>query len=280
MSNSNDVTWSVIPGEDYKILKLNGRFDEPSSRRFEKEYLETLKPQADSNWVINCQSLSEMTTSLTRSLLQFHRDVKNQNKKLRLILVCDDVKTFLISGGLSDALSMSPSLREALVEFGLATKKAIDVNFINPFLSGTMSALKIQANIDAVPGKIFRQDEENHTFFGDISGVIGLVSEAFSGSVVISFPEQTFLKIMSTMLGEEFTTITKDIGDGAGELTNIIFGQAKVILNEKGYALKTAIPSVIMGKDHKITALSSGARVVVPFTSDAGDFYVEICVSA
>lgn len=110
--------------------------------------------------------------------------------------------------------------------------------------------------------------------------MIGLVSDVFSGSVVISFPQATFLNVMSRMLGEEFTEITKEIEDGAGEITNIIFGQAKITLNERGYGIKTALPSVVTGQDHSILQMSTGPRVVVPFETDVGPFFVEICLSS
>jgi len=99
-------------------------------------------------------------------------------------------------------------------------------------------------------------------------------------SVVISFPEATFLKVMSGMLGEEYLELNQDILDGAGEITNIIFGQAKVILNGKGYGIKTALPSVVHGKDHTVSSHDlMGQSVVVPFESNSGKFFVEICLS-
>lgn len=276
---SDSTTWDLVKSDGYNTLKLSGAFDDDYAKQFESDGLPRLLAEAPANWVVNCAGLSEIGNHFAKSLIKLQREMKSHNKQLRMILTNEKVKSFLFQNGLNSALVISPSLREAMVEFGLATKKAIDVNFINPFLTGTIMALKIQASINATPGKIFKQEDKNAPFLGDISGVIGLVSEAFSGSVVISFPEKTFLNIISKMLGETYTEITKDIEDGAGELTNIIFGQAKVILNEKGYALKTAIPSVITGKNHKVMSLSSGPRVVVPFTSDAGDFCVEICVS-
>jgi chemotaxis protein CheX len=60
------------------------------------------------------------------------------------------------------------------------------------------------------------------------------------------------------MLGEEYTKIDQELVNGAGELTKMIFGQVKIVLNEKGYGIKTTIPSVISGKDHSLSALTKG----------------------
>lgn len=156
----------------------------------------------------------------------------------------------------------------------------IDINFINPFLAATLHVLKVQASIEATPGKVYLKKDNTSTLSGDVSGVIGIVSDTFNGSVVISFPEQTFLKVMSNMLGEEFTELSKDILDGAGEITNMIFGQAKVTLNDRGYGIKIALPTVVSGKGHTLQGTSkSGPTVVIPFTSPAGNFFVEISLS-
>ena len=81
------------------------------------------------------------------------------------------------------------------------------------------------------------------------------------------------------MLGEPITEINQDIKDGAGELTNMIFRQAKVALNQKDYGLKAAIPSVITGKNHSIKSLTSGPWVMISFQTDIGELYIEICTS-
>lgn len=154
----------------------------------------------------------------------------------------------------------------------------IDINFVNPFLAATLNVLKIQASIEATPGKVYLK-KNDEALKGDVSGVIGIVSDTFNGSVVISFPEKTFLKVMSGMLGEEYTELSKDILDGAGEITNMIFGMAKVTLNERGYGIKIALPQVISGKGHSLSAMSKGPTVIIPFSSSAGDFFVEVSLS-
>lgn len=161
---------------------------------------------------------------------------------------------------------------------GMISKKALDVGFVNPFIDATVKVLGTQANTKSTAGKIYVR-KRGEKFSGDISGVIGLVCDAFNGSVVISFPEKTFLEIVSRIFGEKHLTITREIEDGAAELTNIIFGQAKIVLNERGYGIKTALPSVVTGKDHSVVPASQGAVVVVPFESDAGAFFIEITTS-
>lgn len=158
----------------------------------------------------------------------------------------------------------------------MESPKALDVNFVNPFLVATATVLKIQSQTVCKAGTPFKR-EPGESLMGDISGVIDLASDNFSGYVIISFPAETFLKIMSRMLGENYTEMTKEIEDGASEITNIVFGQAKVALNEKGFGIRTAIPSVISGESLALQNPITGPRVAIPFDTDVGPFVVEVC---
>jgi chemotaxis protein CheX len=60
----------------------------------------------------------------------------------------------------------------------------------------------------------------------------------------------------------------------------MIFGQAKIVFDEKGYGINTAIPSVISVKNQTLQAFTKGPVVLIPFSSSAGSFFVEICISA
>lgn len=150
-----------------------------------------------------------------------------------------------------------------------------DANFINPFLAATLNVLKVQAQVMAEPGKVQVNKPEN-AVKADISGIIGVVCDAFKGSITICFPEETFLKVMSKMLGEEYTTLTPDITDGAAELTNMIFGQAKVVLNQKNYGVQMALPQILVGKEHSFIPKKNEVSVMVPFQTDCGELYILI----
>jgi chemotaxis protein CheX len=271
------ASYKFIRGEGHTLLTLTGPVGPEQWKLCASElssYLGTPVPY----FVVNCAELTDLSPDWIRGLLELQKTLQTGGKDLRLIIVKSALVEVLKREGVDAVFKRCPTQRDALIEFGLISKKRLDTDFLNPFLDATLRVLSVQASTTASAKKaLIKQGDEAQ--LGDISGVIGIVSETFNGSVVISFPEQTFLKIMSSMLGEECTTLSKDIVDGAGELTNMIFGQAKITLNEKGYGIKTALPSVVTGKGHSLQTLTKGPVVVVPFESTAGDFFVEICLS-
>src|SRR5271170_5183018 len=124
----------------------------------------------------------------------------------------------------------------------------LDVRFFKPFVEGAINTLQTQCSLPVSSGKPFLKGQQPQPDFA-IAGVIGITSASFNGTITLCFPEKVFLGAMSKMLGEEFTEITQGLQDGVAELLNIIFGQAKIVLNQQGHSIQKAIPTVVRGKN-------------------------------
>lgn len=161
----------------------------------------------------------------------------------------------------------------------MAADTYMQADFFQPFVDGTLHTLKIQCFLEAKPGKSFikTNDTADAKKFA-IAGVVGITSPKFSGSISILFTKTLFLKIMGNMLGESYDDITPDLCDGAGELLNIIFGQAKMVLSQKGYEFQMAIPSVVFGQQIQSQPMRDKPVLVLPFVVEQDEFHVEIAV--
>lgn len=150
----------------------------------------------------------------------------------------------------------------------------MNVEFINPFLKATTNVIQTMAFTECIPGKPYIKKESKAG--GDVSGLIGITGET-SGSLCISFSEACICSIVSNMFGEEIPSLNDEVADAVGEITNMISGDARRVLAEKGIVLEGAIPTVISGKDHTIKHLTNGPSVAVPFSTPSGDFLIEVC---
>ena len=151
----------------------------------------------------------------------------------------------------------------------------MNAEMINPFLKSVLEVLSTMAMIEATPGKPFLKKERLAT--GDVTGMIGLVGEKAKGSLAISFSENAIRHISTQMLGEEPAALDDGIADLVGEITNMVSGNAKRMLSEKGYKFEMAIPSTVIGREHQILHNTKGPVVVVPFEMDKGKFFIEVC---
>jgi len=152
----------------------------------------------------------------------------------------------------------------------------MDVKLINPFLEGTIDVLKTMAMVEPRAGKPYLK-KGNHAK-GDVSGIIGMTGSA-RGSLALSFSERCIFKIVSNMLGENHSEINGEVRDAVGEITNMISGVARKKLEAQGYNVVAAIPTVVSGKDHAILHVMGGASIIIPFETDDGAFFVDVCLS-
>ncbi|MBF0241812.1 MAG: chemotaxis protein CheX [Desulfamplus sp.] len=150
----------------------------------------------------------------------------------------------------------------------------MDVKLINPFINATLNVLETMAFMRVTPGKPYLK--KDNMAKGDVTGVIGLTGVA-NGTISVTFQEKCILAIVSNMLGEKMEHLDADIADAVGELTNMISGQARRELEEIGKIFKAAIPSVIMGRSHSIAHYTNGPRIAISFSTDNGDFTIEVC---
>jgi len=141
---------------------------------------------------------------------------------------------------------------------------------VNAFLKSTIETFATMLSLQIKPGKIFLRE---HSTNSDISGVIGLSGD-IKGAVVMAYPMETALKIVSAFIGEEVTELNDDVADAVGELTNIITGFAKKDLSDINISI--SLPSIVRGVNHMVDMPKEAPVMVVPFSGSCGEFVMEV----
>lgn len=112
---------------------------------------------------------------------------------------------------------------------------------------------------------------------GDVTGIIGMIGPQVRGSMSITFCKKLATYIMDNMLGERIDEIDDQVLDMVGEMTNMICGGAKNALAEQNYQFEMATPVIVAGSNHVIQHKVEGPKIILTFTSDQGNAYMEIC---
>ncbi len=87
---------------------------------------------------------------------------------------------------------------------------------------------------------------------GIVTGLIG-VHGSVSGFVTVNMAERVAIRAVEGLLQDRFETLTPQVIDGTGEITNIIAGGIKSGLSGTPWAFShVTIPSVIVGKGYQI----------------------------
>jgi chemotaxis protein CheX len=110
-----------------------------------------------------------------------------------------------------------------------------------------------------------------------VSGIIGITGDAL-GSLALSFSEACICRIAANMLGEQCSGVTQEIIDATGELTNMISGASRTQMEKMGMRVFAAIPTVVHGHRHTICHILKSPSIVIPFSTAAGPFFVDVCI--
>ena len=155
---------------------------------------------------------------------------------------------------------------------GTATKTEIPINptLIKSFMQSTKNVLSTMMSVETKCGTPLLKDKPQPSY--DVSGIIGFSGEVV-GSVVISFKMESAIKLVEALAGEVLEPDDPDFADAIGEMSNMIAGNAK---KDFGLDANISIPSVIIGSGHTVARLRNVPCVVIPCTSNVGEFAVEI----
>ena len=151
----------------------------------------------------------------------------------------------------------------------------MDVKFINPVLDAIVNVLETMAQIKPQIGT--PRIKTNNKALGVVTGVIAMKGAQTTGSIAISFSKTVALDIATRMLRMDFKQVDELVEDLVGEISNMVAGGAKAKLEERGYDFDLTLPQVITGEDQLINHNVDGPTILLPFKTECGDFYIEMC---
>ena len=124
--------------------------------------------------------------------------------------------------------------------------------------------------------EVSRETPGTHQALQDsISGIIGLAGKR-KGVLAIHLPKEVAMAITGSFLGMEVEEINEDVEDAVGELANMLGGNVKTILSERGRDIELSMPSTISGKHYEFQSTKDAERIAIPFICEAGKFSVEL----
>jgi chemotaxis protein CheX len=232
--------------------------------------------KAAEKYVFDFSGVSSIAREFYPVMIEFKSLLKRDNKFIYSIHLSGPLLKDIRASGLDTAFNPVASLEAAAGKPQAATnsKKPLSVEFINPFIAAAEKTFTIQCKTKIKIGKPQLKGTSSSQIA--IVSVLTLISEGYSGSVILSFTEPVFLKIYENMFEEKHDKIHPEIQDAAGELLNIIYGMVKTELNTKGYKFQKALPTVLVGTSLSVRQSGVFPAVQIPFETDFGVFFLEI----
>lgn len=108
-----------------------------------------------------------------------------------------------------------------------------------------------------------------------ITGMVGLAG-THKGMLAVHFPNSLAMAITTSFLGMEVEQMNEDVQDAIGEIANMLGGNVKTILSDKGRDIQLSLPSTIFGEEYSFMSQNEVDQIVLPFKAPAGVFFVEL----
>ena len=149
----------------------------------------------------------------------------------------------------------------------------MDPALITPFVKSVQNvfATMLQMPVEVEDPQI--KQAKSTTY--DVSAIIGMSGDCV-GSVVLSFEQESALRIVALFTGIEVTVDSPDFADAVGELVNMISGGAKAMFEGRKASIST--PSVVLGSSHVVSSQKDVPTIVLPCVTDCGRFAIEIAI--
>lgn len=134
-------------------------------------------------------------------------------------------------------------------------------NVINAICVGVQDTLSMMAQVQAA----FEKPSIELTWKtkGDVTGVIDFETNNFRGSLYIHFPSDVLIKLYNTMVGENQTTLTPEVIDCIGEISNMAYGVAKGKLDPLQLNFSMSLPKAL--KTTELKRIAAAPHLLIPF---------------
>ena len=146
------------------------------------------------------------------------------------------------------------------------------IEYINPFIMAANSVLEMVLGAAPTKGAVAMQPT---TFTSQQCNVVCGVTGQAHGQVIYGMSLTTADKVASHMLGQPIKTFDQLAASAIAELGNMISGHAMSKLSESSYICDITPPTIIRGKDVKISTLSIPA-IVIPLETEHGEMFITV----
>ncbi len=145
---------------------------------------------------------------------------------------------------------------------------------LNPFITATSAALGEMASTEVTVRAMFRGParHSSESICAELKFITGI-----EGSLLLIFPKHTAENLAKRMLaGVSIEVSDQLIRDCAGEIGNVVAGQAKALLSATPYRFAFSLPTVVDAKDFQPPPGLD--CLVVACNSEVGQFALQLFV--
>jgi len=139
------------------------------------------------------------------------------------------------------------------------------------FFDAVQNSVSVQSQIEfSLADEIPSNDKISFT--GDIGGFMSIKSDTAACFISISFPKKTFLAVVSSMLGEEYSEILPELEETIVGILEVTFGNASPLLKQSNLSFSKIDQGIAKNFSFLKEKSDSIKSKITNFSSDKGNF--------
>ena len=148
---------------------------------------------------------------------------------------------------------------------------------VNDICAAAQEVFSTMLGVEVAPGPAFTQNAPG----GAGDGVMSLIGLAgpWTGAGSIMCSAACACKMASFLLMTEYTAVNHEVLDAMAELTNMIVGSFKTLIEPRTGALGLSIPSVVYGHNFMFRNGSSEEWTVIPLRFGEHELELRLCLA-
>jgi chemotaxis protein CheX len=143
--------------------------------------------------------------------------------------------------------------------------------------SATIDVFSTMLSMELTPQEILTE----HTVSApNASGVVSIIGIAgvWSGTGGLAMTGGLARKLSEQFLMTQCPEVNDDVLDAVGEITNMIIGNVKTVLEDRLGPMGLSTPSVIFGRNFQTRTARSHEWTVIPFDTGEERLFVQLCI--
>ncbi len=142
--------------------------------------------------------------------------------------------------------------------------------------SATREVFTTMLNMEVITGEVFVEKEEATPASGGVS-LIGPAGP-WVGTGSLSCSASLACTIASHFLMTEYEAVVEDVLDSVAEITNMVIGNVKTVLENRLGGMGLSTPTVIYGRNFQTRSTRNREWTVVPFDCGGERLCVQVCI--
>ena len=158
----------------------------------------------------------------------------------------------------------------------MTSTSAMRDKVLHAILTSTQSVFSTMLGMDLTAEEPY----ENKGAANPTDGVVSLIGLAgpWMGTGSMACSPKLACKVSGALLMTEYPAVDDEVLDAIAEVTNMVIGNVKTIIEEEVGLMGLSIPTVIFGKNFATKSVGSSSWTVVPFTYEGEQLIVQVCL--